>query len=64
MFTFLSALPKKRLLIEQAPIFFVSFVLANIFYKFGSFGIELIAFLFTWFVLDAFLQLLLKRRLK
>jgi hypothetical protein len=57
MFTFLRAIPKRELLLEQMPIFVVSFLLANTYYKFGSFGLEVIAFLATWFVIDAMFQL-------
>lgn len=56
MFTFIRAISNRQLLLEQMPIFVVSFLLANTFYKFGSFGLEAIAFLATWFVLDAMLQ--------
>jgi hypothetical protein len=41
----LSALVKN----ETIP-FVSSFILANYLYHFGSFGIECIAFLFTWFL--------------
>ena len=57
MFTFVRAIPKRELLLEQMPIFVVSFLLANTYYKFGSFGLEVIAFLATWFVIDAMFQL-------
>ncbi|WP_158770360.1 hypothetical protein [Paraglaciecola sp. L1A13] len=60
MFTFLRAISNRELLLEQMPIFFVSFLIANTFYKFGSFGLEVIAFLATWFVIDASVQLLHK----
>jgi len=56
MFTFIRVIPNRQLLLEQMPIFVVSFLLANTFYKFGSFGLEVIAFLATWFVIDAVFQ--------
>ena len=34
----------------------VSFVIASVFYKFGSFALEAVAFLATWFVLDAVVE--------
>lgn len=56
MFTMLREIPTQRLLMEQLPAFTISFVFANTFYKFGSFGIELFAFLGTWFAIDALIQ--------
>jgi hypothetical protein len=38
---------------RQLASFGTAFVVANTLYKFGSFGVELIAFLITWLVLDA-----------
>lgn len=52
MFTLITKISRKDLLLEQAPLFLVSFIIANTFYKFGSFAPELIAFLLTWFALD------------
>lgn len=49
LFRFLST---QQLVIRQLPAFLVSFALAALFYKFGSFAIECIAFLATWAVLD------------
>ncbi|KPJ92509.1 MAG: hypothetical protein AMJ53_09230 [Gammaproteobacteria bacterium SG8_11] len=57
MYTLLRAIPSQRLVKEQAPAFATSFIIANSFYKFGSFGLELIAFLATWFLIDALIQL-------
>ena len=62
MFTFITKISRKDLLLEQAPIFAVSFFIANTFYKFGSFGLELVAFLFTWFVLDYSVALIRKKK--
>lgn len=31
---------------------FVSFLIAEFFYKWGSFGLELVGFLLTWYVVD------------
>jgi hypothetical protein len=57
MFTLLRTLSTKRLLIEQLPALAASWLLAELFYKFHSFSLECAAFLATWFVLDALLQL-------
>ena len=40
----------------QGPALAGSIVLAELFYKFHSFTLECLAFLATWFVLDAALQ--------
>jgi hypothetical protein len=53
MFTLIRSLPTRQLLLEQLPTFTVSFVIAEMFYKFHSFTLECMAFLLTWYVLDA-----------
>ena len=53
MYTLLRSLPLSTLLSTQAPTLFASFVIAELFYKFHSFTLECLAFLATWFVLDA-----------
>ena len=47
-----SSVANRQLLIAQMPSFLISFLVANQFYKFGSFGLELVAFLATWFIVD------------
>ncbi len=53
MYTLISSLPIQKLLLEQAPVFLISFLMAEMFYKFHSFTLECLAFLATWYVLDA-----------
>lgn len=53
MFTLIQSLTTRQLLLEQLPTFTVSFVIAELFYKFHSFTLECMAFLLTWYVLDA-----------
>jgi len=53
MYTLVSSLPIQKLLLEQAPVFLISFLIAEMFYKFHSFTLECLAFLATWYVLDA-----------
>ena len=53
MFTLIRSLPTRQLLLEQFPAFAVSFVIAELFYKFHSFTLECMAFLITWYVFDA-----------
>jgi hypothetical protein len=45
------------LLVRQAPPFAVSLIVAEAFYKFHSFTLECLAFLATWYALDAVGQL-------
>ena len=53
MFELLRSTPLRQLLARQAPALAISLVVAELFYKFGSFTLECIGFLATWFVLDA-----------
>ena len=56
MFTLLRLLPSSRLLKEQLPALVLSLIVAELFYKFHSFTLETVAFLATWFVVDAAIQ--------
>ncbi|URM89093.1 hypothetical protein LUW75_02645 [Streptomyces sp. MRC013] len=56
MFQLLHNLSSTDLAARQFPVFAVSFVLASLFYRFGSFALEAVAFLATWFVLDAVVE--------
>ena len=55
MFELLRSSPMRQLLLRQAPAFAISLMVAELFYKFGSFTLECLGFLATWFVLDAVL---------
>lgn len=57
MFTLCKSLTLKELLFRQAPILLLSFVIAELFYKFHSFTLETIAFLATWAILDGIAEL-------
>ncbi|MBI5876636.1 MAG: hypothetical protein HZB53_03220 [Chloroflexi bacterium] len=61
MFTLISSLSLRRLLIEQAPVMVLSFIVAELFYKFHSFTLETGAFLVTWGALDFIVQFAIKR---
>jgi hypothetical protein len=61
MFTLLRSLSVKRILFEQAPALTAAWLMAELFYKFHSFTLECAAFLVTWFVFDASIQLLTGR---
>ena len=53
MFELLRSSTLRQLLARQAPALAISLIVAELFYKFGSFTLECIGFLATWFVLDA-----------
>lgn len=53
MYTLTRLLTVREFLLQQAPTLVVSLALAEVFYKFGSFMLEAVAFLVTWYVLDA-----------
>ncbi|MDQ3935455.1 MAG: hypothetical protein M3340_12585 [Actinomycetota bacterium] len=53
MYALTSLLPPRALLLEQAPVFLAALVIAELFYKFHSFTLECLAFVATWWVLDA-----------
>ena len=65
MFTLVRSVPVGRLLVEQLPALLMAWFLAETFYKFHSFTLECAAFLATWFIIDAVIQMgkaLLQRR--
>jgi phosphatidylglycerophosphate synthase len=53
MFTLISRLPIRELLLRQATTLFAALMIAELFYKWHSFLLEAGGFLLTWFVLDA-----------
>lgn len=53
MHALLQSLTIRRFLLEQAPPIIASFIIAELFYKFHSFTWECLAFLATWYLLDA-----------
>jgi len=57
MYTLLRSLSWRQLLVEQLPSLATAWLIAELFYKFKSFTLECAAFLATWFVLDALIQL-------
>lgn len=57
MYQLLASISTQDLALRQSPAFASSFVIAALFYKFGSFALECLAFLATWFVIDAGIQL-------
>ncbi len=61
MYALIRSLSTRDLLVRQMPVLIVALAIAEIFYKFGSFLLEAVAFLVTWFVLDAVCDLLTGR---
>jgi hypothetical protein len=53
MYTLIKSVGFRTFLIQEAPYLVTAFLIASLFYKFGSFGVEALAFLATWFVLSA-----------
>jgi len=52
MYTFFKSVGFKKVFSNEAPSFSVSLLLAEAFYKFGSFILEAAAFLCTWYVIS------------
>lgn len=61
MYTLLRLLPIKRIAYEQLPVLAIAWLVAELFYKFGSFTLECAAFLATWYVIDALFQAVFRR---
>lgn len=57
MYTLIRLIPFQKLFTEQVPVLGASIVIAEVFYKFHSFTLECMAFLATWYALDAALKL-------
>lgn len=55
MYTFTRLLPAKHLVTRQLPALVVSLLIAEFLYRFGSFTLEAVAFLATWYAVDAVL---------
>jgi hypothetical protein len=60
MYSLIGSVSPRQLLLEQAPALGLSLVVAELWYRFGSFTLECVAFLATWYVLDAAMQPLRK----
>lgn len=59
MYTLTRSISMKDLLTRQLPALLVSLLTAEIFFRFGSFALEAVAFLTTWYLLDVALDLAL-----
>ena len=64
MYMLIRNLGIREWLVRQSPVLIGSLAIAEVFYKFGSFLLEAIAFLATWFCLDAITEFFIKRKQK
>jgi predicted benzoate:H+ symporter BenE len=53
MYTLIKSVGFRAFLMQEAPYLVIAFLIASLFYKFGSFGVEAVAFLATWALLSA-----------
>ncbi len=58
MYTLFRSATLRQSLFNHGPVLIGSLAIAELFYKFGSFLLEALAFLATWFVLDALVSLI------
>ena len=61
MYSLISRLPVRQLLLRQAPTLIGALAIAETFYKWHSFLLEAGGFHITWFVLDAAVSLVERR---
>jgi hypothetical protein len=61
MYTLLRQIVTARNAVEQLTSLTPAWLVAEFFYKFHSFTLECAAFLATWFVLDAVVQIVARR---
>ena len=59
MYTLIRLISFRQLIFEQAPAMATSLVIAELCYKFHSFSLECVAFLATWYVVDAAIPFLI-----
>lgn len=60
MYTLIKSLSLRQLILEQVPAIGIALFIAESFYKFHSFTLECVAFLATWYVVDAAMRFLKK----
>lgn len=64
MYTFIKLISRKDVFLNQLPLLMLSMFISELFYKLHSFTLECVAFLVTWFILDAiekYVRILLRR---
>ena len=52
MYSLIKRIPRREIVLEHLPTAGGSLLVAELFYKFGSFSLEALAFLGTWFLAD------------
>ncbi len=62
MLSRLMALPARDVWVVEAPTLLISLVVAELFYKFGSFTLEAVAMLATWWLLSSIARRVVARR--
>jgi hypothetical protein len=58
MYTLIKRISYSELVLEQLPVLTASLLIAELLYKFHSFILECVAFLATWYVIDASMKFL------
>ena len=58
MYSLIHSLSLRHVLLEQLPALLAAMFIAEVFYKFHSFTLECLAFLGTWYLLDAGIRVL------
>jgi hypothetical protein len=58
MYSLISRLPRRQLLLRHAPTLVAALAIAEMFYKWHSFLLEAGGFLATWYLLDALVSVL------
>jgi hypothetical protein len=61
MYSLISRLPARELLVRHAPTLVGALAVAEIFYKWKSFLLEAAGFLVTWYLLDALVSYLQRK---
>jgi hypothetical protein len=56
MYSLIKSITLRTFVVEQLPVLLLSFIVAELFFKFHSFTLETLAFLATWFALDWIVQ--------
>lgn len=52
MYQLLRTVSRHDIFVRQVPALVIAFVVASMFYRWGSFALECLGFLATWFVID------------
>ena len=61
MYSIIKKLSKEEIVLNMLPSLTLSFILAGSFYKFGSFSLELVAFLATWYYSSQLISILMDK---